>query len=84
MKIFIIIVAVIVLAGAGYLLWQQYFTAPAPGEDKVQAELPGTPPASSVPAGSGPTCDQLKDIPSSKYAPAEVLEKFKQCFPEKS
>lgn len=44
-----------------------------------------TPGATSAPSiqEQGPTCEQLKTIPSAQYAPPDVRDKFLKCFPER-
>jgi len=36
-----------------------------------------------IPAEQGPTCEQLKAIPSAQYAPPDARDKFLKCFPER-
>lgn len=52
-----------------------------------QAPAPAVVPAASananVPPPAGPDCGQLQAIPSSQYAPADVRDAFKRCFPER-
>lgn len=43
--------------------------------------IPSAPPATEIPAEQGPTCDELKAIPSAQYAPTNVRDKFLECFP---
>jgi len=45
--------------------------------------VPTAPPAAEIPAEQGPTCEQLKAIPSAQYAPPDARDKFLKCFPER-
>lgn len=45
--------------------------------------VPTAPPATEIPAEQGPTCEQLKAIPSAQYAPPDAQDKFSECFPER-
>jgi len=44
-----------------------------------------TPGTTSAPTTQeqGPTCDELKAIPSAQHAPPDVRDKFLKCFPER-
>ena len=45
--------------------------------------VPSSPPAAEIPTEQGPTCEQLKVIPSVQYAPPDARDKFLKCFPER-
>lgn len=45
--------------------------------------IPSAPPAAEIPTEQGPTCEQLKAIPSVQYAPLDARDKFLECFPDR-